>query len=203
MEPRTLVYYHIPGDHDDPGHPNVYAIMKPPETIKLRDVRGKFPLPGKYHFRFKLKSESGELWMDITNDDSFVPVVNTHVIAKVLRISWLNSDSPSPSVPSPTTITSDNAVREFSKWNGSIDAMESSKNGTPYSEPIFTTTIGLPSQANTSYIDSPFPRVPVKTVIQQDKTREEDILRMFDASPPQIPSKPANLPKDDFDLIFR
>ena len=90
MSKVSLVYYHLPGDADDSGFPNAFPIAKGKNEIRLRDVREKFPLPGQYHFRFKLKwNESGaSVWMDVTNEDSFVPVFEDKIVCKVLRVSW-------------------------------------------------------------------------------------------------------------------
>lgn len=85
----TLVCYHIPSDKDEVDHPNAFTIRKSPEDITLRDIRSTFPLPGDYHFRFKVKLESGSYWMDFTDDNEFVPVyAPRRILIKALRISW-------------------------------------------------------------------------------------------------------------------
>uniref|UniRef100_A0A0G4F173 DIX domain-containing protein n=1 Tax=Chromera velia CCMP2878 TaxID=1169474 RepID=A0A0G4F173_9ALVE len=87
-----LVYYWIPSDQDDAEHPNAFPIQKTAGELRLKDIKARFPLPGHYHFRFKLKMESGaHVWMDITNDDAQVPSHKGIVFAKVLRISWTGS----------------------------------------------------------------------------------------------------------------
>lgn len=96
-----MVYYFVPGDHDDVSHPNVFTITKndnDPDRykIRLRDIRARFPLPGNYHFRFKVKHENMALWLDVVNDDAVVPLFNSKIIAKVLRVHWdpwSNSDA--------------------------------------------------------------------------------------------------------------
>ncbi|CAD7975968.1 unnamed protein product [Amoebophrya sp. A25] len=90
--PVSLVYYHIPTDQDEAQFPNAFPLAKARGDIKLRDIREKFPLPGQYHFRFKLKwSDSQAVWMDVTNEDSAVPVYDDKIICKVLRISWTSN----------------------------------------------------------------------------------------------------------------
>eukprot|EP00438_Fugacium_kawagutii_P005751 Skav227239 [mRNA] locus=scaffold2789:107509:108409:- [translate_table: standard] len=68
---RIFAYYWVPG-----------------HGVKLKDVKATFPLPGQYHFRFKMKWESGAVWMDVTNEESMVPTFEDKVIAKVLRVNW-------------------------------------------------------------------------------------------------------------------
>merc|ERR1719321_1150624 len=85
----VLVYYYLPGDEDDSDHPNAFTMSSQGgNNIKLRDIRAKFPLEGNYHFRFRMRWESAFVWMDVTNEDSLVPVFEDKVMAKVLRINW-------------------------------------------------------------------------------------------------------------------
>lgn len=73
----------------------------------MKDVKAGFPLPGQYHFRFKMKWESGAVWMDVTNEESMVPMFEDKVIAKVLRVNWGKAQKPVPSdVPSASPDTS-------------------------------------------------------------------------------------------------
>eukprot|EP00392_Amoebophrya_sp_AT5.2_P012679 g12786.t1 len=93
----TLVYYHVPTDQDEQQFPNAFPLPKSALEIRLRDIRDKlvlppgptidirekFPLPGSYHFRFKLKwSDSQTVWMDVTNEDSVVPSYDDKIICK-------------------------------------------------------------------------------------------------------------------------
>jgi hypothetical protein len=84
----TTVYYYIPEDKDTLDHPNVFSFRNTGGEIKFKDVRNAFPLPGQYHFRFKVKQEASFFWMDVTNDDVVVPLCQGKIIMKVLRISW-------------------------------------------------------------------------------------------------------------------
>eukprot|EP00920_Eleutheroschizon_duboscqi_P030479 GHVT01073831.1.p1 GENE.GHVT01073831.1~~GHVT01073831.1.p1 ORF type:complete len:225 (+),score=33.27 GHVT01073831.1:129-803(+) len=102
----TLVYYHIPGDFDDCRHPNSFPILKKIDAIKLKDVKKKFPLPGIYHWRFKMRVDASSfVWMDVTNDDALLPSYNRKVIAKVLRLGWQPGPPlpPAPPASPPTT----------------------------------------------------------------------------------------------------
>eukprot|EP01068_Selenidium_serpulae_P009850 Selendium_serpulae@DN5336_c0_g1_i1.p1 len=88
VTPTCFVYYHIPGDQDDADHPNAFPIFKHAADVRLKDVKHRFPLPGQYHFRFKLKHDGSFVWVDVTNDDSSLPSFKNQLIAKVLRVSW-------------------------------------------------------------------------------------------------------------------
>mmetsp|Transcript_3635 Transcript_3635/g.9376 ORF Transcript_3635/g.9376 Transcript_3635/m.9376 type:complete len:221 (-) Transcript_3635:68-730(-) len=86
-----LVFYHIPADGDEADTPNAYPVLKPGGAPTVREVRAKFPVPGIYHFRFKMKwgdSTSSAVWMDVPNEDSQVPTYDGKIVAKVTRVSW-------------------------------------------------------------------------------------------------------------------
>uniref|UniRef100_A0A7S1FKA8 DIX domain-containing protein n=1 Tax=Noctiluca scintillans TaxID=2966 RepID=A0A7S1FKA8_NOCSC len=83
-----FVYYWLPGDNDDADHPNAFTVMRTGSWVKLRDIKAKFPLPGTYHFRFKMKWDANAIWMDVTNEDSAVPLFDDKIFAKVLRLTW-------------------------------------------------------------------------------------------------------------------
>ncbi|CAK9073454.1 unnamed protein product [Durusdinium trenchii] len=86
-----LVFYHIPGDGDEAEMPNAFPVLKPEGQVMLQDVRSKFPLPGTYHFRFKMRWGPDPLqvaWMDVTNEAAQVPFFDGKVVAKVTRVSW-------------------------------------------------------------------------------------------------------------------
>ncbi len=88
----TYVCYHLPSDRDEAEHPNAYSVPKQGEDITLRDIKDSFPLPGDYHFRFKVRLDSGFYWLDCTDDAANVPVfAPRRIVAKVLRLSWQNT----------------------------------------------------------------------------------------------------------------
>ncbi|CAK9073455.1 unnamed protein product [Durusdinium trenchii] len=83
-----LVFYHIPGDGDEAEMPNAFPVLKPEGQVMLQDVRSKFPLPGTYHFRFKMRWGPDPLqvaWMDVTNEAAQVPFFDGKVVAKAVR----------------------------------------------------------------------------------------------------------------------
>lgn len=90
----TYVCYHLPSDRDDPEHPNAFLIPKSAEDITLKDVKQAFPLPGSYHFRFKVKFDSGSYWIDCVDDAASVPLFGSRrIVAKVLRLTWTNGQT--------------------------------------------------------------------------------------------------------------
>jgi hypothetical protein len=78
--------------------PNVFLAPKPAQpgfSPKLGEIRQAFPLPGKYHFRFKSPLVPGSdrdkdcvpVWMDCVDDNQHVAVWRGGIFAKVTRIS--------------------------------------------------------------------------------------------------------------------
>ena len=53
----ATVFYHLPLDDDSSTVPNVFQIPNNEygNELRLKDIKEKFPLPGTYHFRFKLR----------------------------------------------------------------------------------------------------------------------------------------------------
>ncbi len=95
--------YFIPEDGDVESSPNVFLAPKPrqqglPPT--LGQIKEGFPLPGRYHFRFKTPLVPGSdrekdvlaVWMDCVQDNAAVPTWRGAVIAKVTRISMDDDD---------------------------------------------------------------------------------------------------------------
>jgi len=78
--------------------PNVFLAPKPAQpgfSPRLGEIRNAFPLPGKYHFRFKSPLIPGSdrdkdcipVWMDCIDDNQHVSVWRGGIFAKVTRIS--------------------------------------------------------------------------------------------------------------------
>mmetsp|Transcript_59858 Transcript_59858/g.142606 ORF Transcript_59858/g.142606 Transcript_59858/m.142606 type:complete len:156 (-) Transcript_59858:164-631(-) len=99
MSGTVFVYYWLPGDNDEVDHPNAFSIERSGAGVKLREIKAHFPLPGCYHFRFKMRLDSASLWMDVTNEDSFVPVFEEKIFAKVLRINWQDGQGAKTAAP--------------------------------------------------------------------------------------------------------
>ncbi|KAL7543450.1 hypothetical protein ACHAXR_012725 [Thalassiosira sp. AJA248-18] len=95
--------YFLPEDCDQEDTPNVFLSPKPSRPgypPLLGQIRGSFPLPGNYHFRFKTALVPGTdrdknavpVWMDCVDDSSPVPVWQSSIIAKVTRIGMDDDD---------------------------------------------------------------------------------------------------------------
>jgi hypothetical protein len=103
----TYVFYHLPSDKDDPDHPNAYQINKPADDITLQDVRDNFPLPGKYHFRFKVRlgDSNNSFWLDVNDETKIVPAFGPRrIIVKALRLSWEDSSRSKKTSPVPSVV---------------------------------------------------------------------------------------------------
>mmetsp|Transcript_109749 Transcript_109749/g.291519 ORF Transcript_109749/g.291519 Transcript_109749/m.291519 type:complete len:174 (-) Transcript_109749:81-602(-) len=116
----VLIYYYIPEDKDEADIPNAFPVLKPGGQIQLRDIRAKFPLPGKYHFRFKMRlgDTVSALWMDVTNEDSQVPMFDGRIVAKVTRLSWGLAASSSVPAQSPPAAPVAEAHAELLGFDG-------------------------------------------------------------------------------------
>ncbi|SOV18932.1 conserved Plasmodium protein, unknown function [Plasmodium sp. gorilla clade G2] len=91
MSKPTVVFYHIINDKEDKNSQNVFYILKPIGSITLKDIKNEFPLIGTYHFRFKILHNNIPAWVDVSDESSPVPSLNSCIYAKVLRLSWLDN----------------------------------------------------------------------------------------------------------------
>lgn len=95
--------YFVPEDGDSEDYPNVFLAPKPrqqgyPPT--LAQVKSAFPLPGRYHFRFKSPLVPGSdrekgsmpVWMDCVDDRQAVPSWRGAIVAKVTRLAAEEED---------------------------------------------------------------------------------------------------------------
>ncbi|CAG9475928.1 conserved Plasmodium protein, unknown function [Plasmodium vivax] len=90
MSKMTIVFYNIINDKEDKNSHNVFYIPKPINAITLHDIRNGFPLVGTYHFRFKIIHNNTPAWVDISEESSPIPSLNSCIYAKVLRLSWMD-----------------------------------------------------------------------------------------------------------------
>ena len=86
MSGRTLVNYVIAEDVDDFEHPNVFAVHKNIEKLCISDIIDAFPLPGDYHFRFKVDFKKTFVWEDAVHMDVPVPTYKGGVSLKISRL---------------------------------------------------------------------------------------------------------------------
>ena len=66
-------------------HPNVFFISTS-KTLTVGDVRENFPLPGHYHFRFKVAFKKTFVWRDGMAENATVPAYEKRIVAKVTRL---------------------------------------------------------------------------------------------------------------------
>jgi len=140
--------YFIPEDGDEEQHPNVFLAPKPrqpgaPPT--LGQVKDAFPLPGRYHFRFKAPLYPGgdrekgamAVWMDIVRDNVAVPTWKNGVVTKVTRLSVEEDDDDddddfghSPvAAPAPTRAPPPQPSHRSAASTGSADHVDLFGNG--------------------------------------------------------------------------
>ena len=93
----------MPEDGDSEDHPNIFLMTKPTQSgfsPRLRDIKDSFPMPGRYHFRFKCPLIPGTdreksavaVWMDCVDEDQHVGVWRNTIFAKVTRINMMDDD---------------------------------------------------------------------------------------------------------------
>jgi DIX domain len=95
--------YFIPEDGDSEQHLNVFLAPKSRNSSgvpTLGEIKNAFPLPGRYHFRFKSPLLPGgdreknavAVWMDCVDDRQSIPVWQNAIIAKVSRVGVEDDD---------------------------------------------------------------------------------------------------------------
>ena len=96
----ALAYYFIVSDDETCDDiPNAFPIPMPKNSIRVRDIKAHFPLPGDYSFRFKTPwSKREAVFADLTDVDSLVPLFNQQIVCKVTRLSWTKVQQPRSSV---------------------------------------------------------------------------------------------------------
>lgn len=97
----TLVCLHsyfIPEDGDVEHQPNVFLAPRSHQPLTLQSIQHAFPLPGRYHFRFKTSIGGGgdnkfAVWMDVTDAQQPIPSWRGGVhLCKVTRMGVEEDD---------------------------------------------------------------------------------------------------------------
>ena len=96
-----MVYYYVPEDNESPDEWNAFGINKGVSEVTQGDIRQNFPLPGKYHFRFKNLLDGKIAWMDLNGDHCSVLAFQNKIIMKVTRISWESPQRSEPKLSQP------------------------------------------------------------------------------------------------------
>lgn len=85
---KTPVSYWVIEDEDDEKCPNVFHVGREPARIRLGDLQKLFPLPGQYHWRFKVEHQSlGYVWLDVTDAFATVPQFKGKITCKLSRLA--------------------------------------------------------------------------------------------------------------------
>ena len=91
------VLYHIQAEAgESPAAPNAFEVSPKGRAPVLSDLLDAFPLrtTGRFHVRCRVDHKThGAMWLDMTQPNQPLPVVNQHIVAKILR---LDHAAPSP-----------------------------------------------------------------------------------------------------------
>jgi hypothetical protein len=83
-----MVFYFLPQDFETVDQLNAFGIQKNVSQITQGDIRSSFPLPGKYHFRFRNLIEGKIVWIDLNGDHCKAVAYQGKILMKVTRIDW-------------------------------------------------------------------------------------------------------------------
>jgi len=88
--PPLIVRYEVQNGDDGEREMAAFPLPAASAALTLGHVRKHFPVPGRYHFRFKSPSIDGAfggyIWMDLANDAEVVPIFRGDVSMKALRL---------------------------------------------------------------------------------------------------------------------
>ncbi|CRG95724.1 conserved Plasmodium protein, unknown function [Plasmodium gallinaceum] len=156
MSKTTIVFYQIINDKEDKNSQNVFYISKPINTITLNDIKNEFPLIGTYHFRFKILLNNTHVWVDINDDSSSIPSLNSCIYAKVLRLSWLDHKKENSNLNEKISNEQNiekqcesNKIISGSKEKNTYDNIEVQKSKSSIDMLLFETTSNKSTSANT------------------------------------------------------
>ena len=80
------IRYHVPEDGDDAAHPNVFELVSE-GAVRVGDVRRHFPLPGRFHLRFRRRVAGREVWADAADDAAPAPRLAGRILVKASRLA--------------------------------------------------------------------------------------------------------------------
>jgi len=101
----VLVRYEVRGGTEKDPDGAIFALPAPAAApdggsgVTAAMIRDSFPLPGRYHFRFRVPTPDGAFggytWIDLPNDNELVPLMAGQVYMKAMQI-------PDTAAPNPT-----------------------------------------------------------------------------------------------------
>lgn len=82
------VRYVVLEDDDEVSHPNVFEMPGPSGlSMRLADIKERFPLAGQFHFRFKRRVGNRVVWQDIGDDQEIVPRFDDFFFIQATRLN--------------------------------------------------------------------------------------------------------------------
>ncbi|KAF0694361.1 Aste57867_14772 [Aphanomyces stellatus] len=180
--------YFIPDDGDTPDHLNIFPIPSQyKNSLKLAHIKKEFPLPGKFHFRFKQSFEGTYVWLDVGDDDP-VPDFNGVIISKISRVAdaeapaKVNDASASNKAPSAPRVVAPPAVPDLIQTNVATPKAADAAPPKVFNDDL----VGLMSTP----ITSQSPRGPI-TSPPPSAQKPADAFDVFGgANPPMKPATP-------------
>ena len=94
------IRYHVPEDGDDAAHPNVFELVSE-GAVRVGDVRRHFPLPGRFHLRFRRRVAGLEVWADAADDAAPAPRLAGRILVKASRLAGDAARAPARPPASP------------------------------------------------------------------------------------------------------
>jgi len=92
------IRYYVPEDGDEADQPNVFELVSE-GVVCVGDVRRAFPLPGRFHLRFRRRVAGLEVWADAADDAAPAPRLQGRILVKASRLS---DDGRAPARPPPS-----------------------------------------------------------------------------------------------------
>lgn len=103
-ETPIIVSYEVQNGDDEDSEVAVFPLETPANGVTVGYLRSRFPVQGKFHFRFKIPPVDGGFpgwtWADFCDDDEPVPVRRCGICVKALRIPD-DADAAPPPRPIP------------------------------------------------------------------------------------------------------
>jgi len=192
----VVVRYEVQNGDDGEREMAAFPLVTSESTITAQHVRRQFPVPGRFHFRFKAPSLDGSfgdfLWMDLCNDAETVPMWRGDICMKALRLPD-NAD----------------AAREFeSVPNSTLSAMAEATSAVPmpaYSPPPASSP-ALGSPGGSSPLGTPrwqgFDEAPSPASFEPEERVSSSAPSPSARPAEQAPPRPQPPPSDLIEMDF-
>lgn len=199
----VIVRYEVQNDSEGDKDGAAFVLQGSPDGVTVGLVRRSFPLPGRFHFRFKAPtpdhSFGGYSWMDISVDSETVPLFRGEVCMRALRLPAEAGERRMESLPGSLLRS---AAVPLDIDFGAASPSDSDGASGAFDEPEYSNVGQGRPQAFEAF--QPEPRSPQR---QQPRPPPEprDLMETgFDNSPSPMPAAPprqtAGPPSDLMDL---